>query len=326
MLGQQLVRLRQGLRVGLRKLLQQPAIHQEASLRGVAEHVHPGVLRRQRDAGEIHVRRDVLQPHVGQRVGVGTMRAVAHQRAAAALRVVVLGLGEAVVDEEGGAALHPRGQRGDEGLGLRMQLGLRIGHEGAVVRGAQGTFAVGEDEAFAVRRSDAALGPALAVEMQQLHRHRVEQLVADDDAVQRVGPGVEPLNTIGVGGQALALPLAQRAGQVDDVIAAHAVAEALEQLRGQRAGAGTELIDLVALAGVQRLPHLHGERAAEQRRQLRRGHKIAARRGHGAELRGRVGVVAQPRRVQRQRHEAVEGQPAAGLGNGLADVPRQPGR
>jgi hypothetical protein len=38
-----------------------------------------------------------LTPDIAQRVGVGAWAAVAHQRAAVALRVVVLGLGEAVV-------------------------------------------------------------------------------------------------------------------------------------------------------------------------------------------------------------------------------------
>ena len=41
--------------------------------------------------------------------------------------------------------------------------------------------------------------------------------------------------------------------------------------------------------------------------------------GHRAELAAVVGVVAQARLVQRQRHEAVEGQPAAVRADGRAD-------
>jgi tRNA nucleotidyltransferase (CCA-adding enzyme) len=78
----------------------QAAVQQEARLRGVAQHVQAGVLRGQRDAGEVDVGGDVLGAHIGQRVAVGAVGAVAHQRAAVALRVVVLGFGEAVVDEE----------------------------------------------------------------------------------------------------------------------------------------------------------------------------------------------------------------------------------
>jgi hypothetical protein len=54
------------------------------------------------------------------------VRAVAHQRAGVALRVVVLGLGKAVVDEERrtrAAALKQPGHGGDEGLGLRVDFG-----------------------------------------------------------------------------------------------------------------------------------------------------------------------------------------------------------
>ena len=117
--------------------VEQAAVHQEARLRGVAQHVEPGVLAGQRDGAEVDMRGDVLVADVDQRVGVGQVGAVAHQRAALALRVVVLGLGETVVDEEGRAAPQRGGQRAHEGLGLRVDLGHGAGHEGPVDRRAQ---------------------------------------------------------------------------------------------------------------------------------------------------------------------------------------------
>ena len=137
---------------------------------------------------------DVLVAHVRERVGVGAVGAVAHQRAAHALRVVVLGLGEAVVDEEGGAALHAVGQRAHEGLGLQMDFGDGAGHEGMVAHWrAQRCRAVVPGIAT-VRFDHAALVPGGAVEPQQLHWHGVEHLVAQHHAVQRGRQLVQPLH------------------------------------------------------------------------------------------------------------------------------------
>ena len=62
---------------------------------------------------------------------------------------------------------------------------------------------------------------ALAVAVQQLHRHRVEHLVADDHAAIALGPGVQPLAPCRrMRASALALALAQRARQVDDACSA----------------------------------------------------------------------------------------------------------
>ena len=62
----------------------------------------------------------------------------------------------------------------------------------------------------------------------------------------------------------------------------------------------------------QCLRHLARQRAAEQRRELGRGDEVAARLRQGAELRPAfAAVVAQPRLVQRHRHETVETEPAA---------------
>ena len=60
----------------------EPAVQQEVRLAGVAQHGLASVLRRERDAGEVDVGRDVLETHGHQRVGVGAVALVAHQRAA----------------------------------------------------------------------------------------------------------------------------------------------------------------------------------------------------------------------------------------------------
>ncbi len=170
--------------------------------------------------------------------------------------------------------------------------------------------------------NDAALEPLAAVPVQQLHRHRVEHLVADDDALHRVGQRVQPAHLRTVEGEPLPLALAQAARQVDD---ASSCARARRARRATAARSAPEPAPnshtVVAAARVQRLRHLRGKSLAEQRRQLGRGHEIAARGGHQPELAVVARVVAEAGRVQRQRHEAVERQPAAGLGDGTVDLP-----
>jgi hypothetical protein len=118
----------------------------------------------------------------------------------------------------------------------------------------------------------------------------------------------------------------QRAGQVDDGVALDGHTQALQfiqHLQGQGPGAGTELPHLARAGGGQGLGHLRGQQLAKHGGQLGRGHEIAAGIGHGPELGGVVGVIAQPRGVQGQGHETVKAQPATGLGNGLIDVRTQ---
>ena len=169
--------------------LDDAAVDQEARLRGVAEDLEAGLLRGQRDAGEVDVRGDVLRADVDERLGVGAVRAMAHQRAARALRVVVLGLGKAVVDEEGRAAPQALGQAGDEASACGCISVVAAGAESRrrpAARRSPGRSAPGERRAApsrarrgARRRARASAG---AVEMKQLDRHRVEHLVADDHA------------------------------------------------------------------------------------------------------------------------------------------------
>ena len=248
--------------------------------------------------------------------------------------MVVLTLREAIVQKERRAALaaglkagaQPVGQCGDEGLGLRVNFGQVVVGAGNVHRRTQVGGAVGPDQRVVLQRDtalmpDTAVVPALA--RQQFDRHGVEHLVADHDALDRPGQLADPLDLVAVSRQQRLLARAQRAGQVHDGVAAHPVAQGVEQSQRQRAGAGTEFPDLVGAGVRQRLADLRGQRLAEQRREFRRGDEIAAlafhARGHRAELGALVGVVAQARRVERQRHEAVEADPAARRGNG----PRQ---
>ena len=73
---EQLLRIGHRGDVGAFQQLQQPAVHQETRLAGVADHVQPGLLPGQCDAGEIDMRGDVLGADIGQRVRVGQMPAV----------------------------------------------------------------------------------------------------------------------------------------------------------------------------------------------------------------------------------------------------------
>ena len=324
MLHHQLGGLRALLLLALFHLLRDAAIEQKVRLIGVAQHLQTGVLRGQRNAGEIHVRGDVLQAHIDQRIEIHLVRAMAHQRAHVALRMEELALGKTVVDEDRRAALQSIGNRADEGLALRLQLGqivLRAGHVdgwtqiGRLVHPGK-TAVVGQHHAALVPH--AVLLAALSED--QLHRHGVEHLVADDDAFDGFRQLVGPCNLIAELLQRLLLARAQAARQIDDGVALDAAAQRVEQLLGECARARAEFPDLIRARCVQRLAHLLRQRPAEQRRELGRGHEVAARLRHGAELGRAVGVITEARRVQRQLHEAIERQPATRRANGLFDV------
>ena len=212
------------------------------------------------------MRGDVLLAHVHQRVGIGLVRVVAHQRAAVALGVVVLGLWKAVVDEERDAVLQVVGEAADEGLGLGMDLGHGAWQEGAVHRRAQRGGPVGKCEAVA-RALHAALEPGAAIEVQQLHWHGIQHLVAHHHPAHAGGPGGDPGHPLTTTRQALGLPLAQRAGQINDGVAAkwHArIIQCADQLLGQRAGTRAKLDHLVGAAGPQRLRDRGRQRLAKQ--------------------------------------------------------------
>jgi hypothetical protein len=205
---------------------------------------------------------------------------------------------------------------------LRVDLGHRARHEGAVDRRAQRGRAVGPGEVSpcAPRR----VRTSLAVEVQQLHRHRVEHLVADHHAVEASGSASSQRTRSPKARQPLGAGARAAPPDRSTTCRRTAVAQRRQQLRRQRAGAGAEFPHLVRAGAVQRLRHLHRQRAAEQRRQLGRGDEVAARRRQRPpNWRLAARVVAQARLVQRHRHEAVEGQPAAGGRDGLVNAPAQ---
>ena len=72
------------------------------------------------NACEVDMRGDVFVSHIRQRISIDLMRAVAQHRAHAALRVVILMLGKAVVNHENRTCLQLVCQGAYKALGLRM--------------------------------------------------------------------------------------------------------------------------------------------------------------------------------------------------------------
>ena len=162
----------------------------------------------------------------------------------------------------------------------------------------------------------AALVPHATRAHQQLHRHGIEHLVAQHHAFDGIGQFGRPLHHIAKTGQPLLLARPQAARDVDNGVAAqrHALLlQRLQHLLGQRPAAGAKLPHFVGAGLRQRFGHLHCHRMAVERTDFRRRDKIAAIRWQVPQLGTAMRVIAQPRRVQRQMHEAVERQPAAVL-------------
>src|SRR5262245_45297519 len=103
----QLLRLRRDRRVDQRILdvrlgehLGDSAVAEKLRLRGVAQYLGAGLARRGGEGAEVDMRGDVLVARPRERVGMGAMAVMAHQRAGRALRVVVLVAREAIVDDQ----------------------------------------------------------------------------------------------------------------------------------------------------------------------------------------------------------------------------------
>jgi hypothetical protein len=111
-------------------------------------------------------------------------------------------------------------------------------------------------------------------------------------------------------GDRILLARAQLAGELEDVVALGQRAAPLEfqqQADGEGAAAGAGFED-ARRAGRQDLRHLGRQGLGEERREFRRGDEIAG----AAELARAAAVVAEAGRIERQRHVAREGDPAAG--------------
>ena len=299
-------------------------------LGGVAQHLHTRLLRGQGHGGEVDVGGDVFAPYLHQRVAIGQVALVAHHRAHVALGVVVLVFAKAVVQQEGRAPLQPVGQHADEAFALGVDFGQVVLRAFDIDRRAQVGRAVGPGKTAVFGHHHAALMPhtalLTAVARQQLHGHGVQHFIAHHHTAKLFGQGIYPAQLVRVGNQLGLLAGPQAARQIDDGVALHPVAQRIQQLQRQRARACAKLPHLIGTGALQGLAHLHGQRLAEQGRELGRGHKVAARLGHGAKFGGVVGVIAQAGRVQRQGHEAVKTQPSALGGNGLGDVLVKGGR
>ena len=203
-----------------------------------------------------------------------------------------------------------------------MNLGFVIVLAIHLQRRAQVRGAVGPDQ-LAVFHGNTALEPLAVDARNDLHGHGIQHLIANDHALHVLGQRTGPDHLGGMGCQALLLARAQRAGQIDDGVALHFHALALQlvqYLQRQRARACTKLPDLTRAGALHGFGHLRRYQLAEYGRDLRRRHKVAAGIGQRTEFGSVVRVVAQPRRIQRQRHETVKANPSASLGNGLVNV------
>ncbi|MNK75054.1 hypothetical protein D3C87_945880 [compost metagenome] len=306
---------------------QDPAVQKKPRLARIAKHSKPRLLPRHSNPREVHMRRDVLVPHLRKRIAIRLMPPMAHHRPHVPLRVVVLALGKPVVDEKGRPLPKPIRQRRNERLRLRMHLREVVVHPRHLDRRPQLGSPVRPRPPIPRRiPHHPPLEPSPLHPRQQLHRHRIEHFIADHHALHGLRQLPEPLDPPRIPRQRLLLPLAQGARQIDDAvahIAAPHLAQRMQQLHRQRPRARAEFPHRVGTGLLQRLEHLHRERVAEHRRQLGRGHEVAAGRGHVAELGRGVGVVAQPRRIQGQGHEAVEADPSAraldGAGNQMVE-------
>ena len=130
-------------------------------------------------------------PDQQQRVGIALVGPVAHQRTHVPLRVVVLVFGESVVNEKRRTGHQTLGQGADEGLGLGVDFAQVV----VVVRNLKGGPQRGgpvlPSPAVAIRSGcHAAFKPGAAHAGQQLDRHRIQHLVAQEYARQLRGQGV----------------------------------------------------------------------------------------------------------------------------------------
>ena len=199
---------------------------------------------------EIDVRRDVLQTGPHEWLITRAVPMVAAQRALIALRVVVGGFVEAIVDEHQRARMQPLGKAGDERLLTRVyfaEVAIRPVAAGDALRSACRQSLRGGGRIrpvqFAADCGDAALQNAAVVADQQVHRHGIEDFVAQDDAVQAVGQGIEPFGSVkrtGHRGNRLALPSGQCTTQFDDAVAHVGEAGRSQQLGRKCAVAGTK--------------------------------------------------------------------------------------
>ena len=191
-------------------------------------------------------------------------------------------------------ALQAIRQRADEGFGLGMDFGEVVVCALDLDRRAQAGGAVDPRQA---RRPTPRSCQLAVPARQQLDRHGIEHLVADHHAVEPLGQLARPIAPCPpCPARASRWRSRKLAGEVDDGVAARSRSpRASSNCAASAPEPAPNSHTSSVPAGSQRVGHLHGQRLAEQRRHLRRGDEIAARRRQLAELARIVGVIAQAR-------------------------------
>ena len=267
---------------------------------------------------------------------------VTAQRAAHALRVVVMTARQPVVAEQQQSARERCTQCSDPGRNAQTHLrGIaarqRLGQSGEDLIAGAREARVGRNGALAEpeRRAgpcgltvsapghDTELTDTVGLAPEAPARQRVGHLVGEHHSVPGpLGQPLEPHDALAQRlrqtRQALALALREIGAHFENRVALGQQAlrcELGEHRRGHPSGAGAELEDLPARA------HEHGgalarDAAGKEVGDLGSGDEVPAR----AEFLAPDAVVAEARRVQRQLHETLERQPAARGRERLADV------
>jgi hypothetical protein len=261
-----------------------------------------GRLGKQR---EIDMRSDVLFAGMRERIGVGAMPVMAHQRAARALRVVVLAAREAVVDDEDRALLQVLDEVVHPCPGEEIDLAhVRPRHLDLLRRGEH--LALRLAVAPGERPRHAALEDVVLRPVHEVHGHCVDHLVGDDRSPEPVRQFTQEMDT---GTETDRLTSAQLGARLEDEVLA---AEPLRQHFGEGARAGADL-EHRGKAGERAR-----QRAAEEIAELGRGDEVAAR----AELALAARVIAGAGLVQGELHVARKADPAAARGDFLRDAGR----
>ena len=230
-----------------------------------------------------------------------------------ALRVVVLGRGKAVVDEERRAAMQRLREGGDEGLRLRVDLGHGAGRERAVVRWAQ-------------RRSAGRTTPAHAAassatpRSNQARRQQASSCTGiasstslpTTTASMRAGQRSSHCTRSPKPRQPLGLARAQRGRQLDDAVATQLRAQCVEQgarpARPSRRRTRRTVSVSLASSACDSCRASAWPNSGVSSGAVTKSLPAPGQRPNCAVVRSRS---SPGRRVQRQRHETVERQPAA---------------